>query len=182
MSIVGVRRGDTVRVANANAGIQRIGFENVRQRHVQERDAGQVRIDGMLQFFVGGVQVPGGTYYGGNVNVSPISFAEPIRSLYGTSRRRRLSVQFFRVGGTVSSDSLIGMFIEGVGQLIPFPIIGNKEVPIIEPAAAEPGSFVQYVINTATIGFSGSTGSVDQSQELGLSSVSIKVTLEGYVN
>jgi hypothetical protein len=171
MSIVGVKRGDTVQVAGKDAVIQRIGFESVQERRVEERDYGQVRVDGMIEFFAKGVQIAGTMYYGGDLVTNPIS-----------SGKRRLSVQFFRVGGAVSSASIIGAIIEGVGQMVPFPVIGNKKVPIIEPAAAEPGSFVQYVINTATIDYSGSTGSTDESQEIALSTVSIKVTLEGFAD
>jgi hypothetical protein len=170
MQTLQVSRGDKVDVDGDEAYIERYGFEDERQHYVEEQNMGSIRIVGKVVLNVLGAQVPGVTYYHGQAIVPS----------FMTDKRRILDVGLTRLGGAVSTSSITEAIASGIGQSIPFPIWGGKKVPIIEPARSEPGFFVQYTINKAGFGYSGSTASVDESQEFALSTVSIKVKFSGY--
>lgn len=174
-----VSRGSWVSVAHENLYLERYGYENARNREVSEEPGGgHARI---FERFVPmqrvGLKVSAGTYYAGRIQVSPLPLAAPVTE----TRDRILGVEVSHFGVTTTASNLVSTLLEGALDLLTLgPVIGQVEIPLIEPASTLPGQFVQYSVTRLIVGQTSATSSVETEQEASAFSQTFKVVFLGY--
>lgn len=174
-----VHRGQWVNVAHERLYLERYGYENARNHELSEEPGGgQARIWGsFVPLQRVGLKVSAGTYYAGRIRVSPLPLAAPLTE----TRDRILGVEVSHFGVTTTASNLVGTLLEGAADILTFgPVIGQVEIPLIEPATTLPGQFLQYSVTRLIVGQTSATSSVETEQEASAFSQTFKVVFLGY--